>query len=166
MRRPDFDAFRSGLLRSGVAPRNVDRAVLELGEHFDDLVEEAIAAGMSRSDAEDRARDELGDLELIAGEIAARPELRSWAWQHPRLAVVCYPLACMAVLPAVPLSAGGLIGIDGLGWVSPSFHNTTKKYELESTAAFGELYYSLNEQLKLTAGARYTRDKKTVNDAA
>jgi hypothetical protein len=38
--------------------------------------------------------------------MAARPELRSWAWQHPRLAMAVYPLACVAVLPVVPLIAG------------------------------------------------------------
>ena len=106
MRRPDFDALRAGLLRSGVAPRNVRRVVLELGEHYDDLVDEAVAAGMDRTDAEHQARRELGDLDRIAAEIAARPELRGWAWHHPWLALIVYPVACLAVLPAVPLIAG------------------------------------------------------------
>lgn len=106
MRRPDFDAFRASLLRAGVAPRNVRRAVLELGEHYDDLVDDAVAGGMGRTDAERQACCELGDLQAIASEIAARPELRSWAWQYPKLALVFYPLACLAVLPAVPLIAG------------------------------------------------------------
>ena len=106
MPRPDFEGFRAVLLRTGVAPRNVQRAVLELSEHYDDLVEEAVAGGLARSDAERRARVELGDLDVIAADIVARPELRSWAWHHPKLAVVVYPLACVAVLPAVPLMAG------------------------------------------------------------
>ncbi len=70
------------------------------------------------------------------------------------------------VLPAVPVSAGGLIGIDGVGWVSPSFHNSTKDYGLESTAGFGEIYYQFTDDLKLTTGARYTRDRKTIHDAS
>jgi hypothetical protein len=106
MRQPDFDALRTSLLRSGVALRNVRRAVAELSDHYDDLVDEAIAAGVDRVDAEERAHRELGDLNRIAAEIAARPELRSWAWHHPRLAVILYPIACVAVLPAVPLIAG------------------------------------------------------------
>ena len=106
MRRPDFDRFRASLLRSGVAPRNVRRAVLELGDHYDDLVDEAIASGLDRSDAEQRARAELGDLDVIAADIAARQELRSWARHHPKLAVAIYPLACVAVLPVAPLIAG------------------------------------------------------------
>lgn len=106
MRQPDFDALRAGLLSAGVAPRNVKRAVLELREHYDDLVEEAVAAGLGKGAAERQARRELGDLERIADDIASRPELRGWAWQHPRLAMVVYPVACIAVLPAVPLIAG------------------------------------------------------------
>lgn len=70
------------------------------------------------------------------------------------------------VFPAVPVSAGGLVGIDGLGWVSPSFHNTTRDYRLESSAVFGEAYYQLTDEVKLTTGLRYTRDKKSLKDAA
>ncbi len=106
MRRPDFGEFRGRLLRLGVAPRNVRRVVLELTDHYDDLVDDAVAAGMPSADAERQAHKELGDLGMIATEIAARPELRGWAWQHPRLALVFYPIACVAVLPAVPLIAG------------------------------------------------------------
>lgn len=106
MRRPDLGEFRRELLQSGVAPRTVQRTAMELADHYDDLVDDAIARGMSRADAERQAHTDLGDLQTIAAEMAARPELRSWAWQHPRLALVFYPLACMAVLPAVPLIAG------------------------------------------------------------
>lgn len=117
MHRPDFDALRAGLMRAGVAPRNVRRAVLELGEHYEDLVDEAVASGMDRIDAEQQARHELGDLDRIADEIAARPELRGWAWQHPRLALVAYPIACIAALPAVPLIAGVAYGPALARWI-------------------------------------------------
>ncbi|KAA1192501.1 TonB-dependent receptor [Pseudohalioglobus sediminis] len=70
------------------------------------------------------------------------------------------------VFPAVPIALGGAIGADGLGWVSPAFHNTTEKYELDSQAVFGEAYYDLNDTLKLTVGLRYTDDEKTIRDAA
>lgn len=106
MHRPDLGEFRRELLQSGVALRTVRRAAMELADHYDDLVDDAIARGMSRADAELQAYADLGDLRTIAAEMAARPELRSWARQHPRLALVFYPLACMAVLPAVPLIAG------------------------------------------------------------
>ena len=121
MRPPDFHGLRNGLLRSGVAPRHVRRTVLELGEHYDDLVDEAVSAGMERRDAECQARRDLGDLDCIAAEIAARPELRGWAWQHPRLALVVYPVACIAVLPAVPLIAGVAYAPTLARWIGCAF---------------------------------------------
>jgi outer membrane receptor protein involved in Fe transport len=70
------------------------------------------------------------------------------------------------VFPAVPIALGGLVGVDGLGWVSPSFHSQTKNYELESWAAFGETYFQLTDTVKLTTGVRYTVDNKDLQDAA
>lgn len=70
------------------------------------------------------------------------------------------------VFPAVPVSLGGLVGSDGLGWVSPSFHNQTKDYQLESWAVFGELYYDISPTVKLTTGLRYTRDNKDATSAS
>ena len=106
MPRPDFKVLRSRLLRSGVAPRHVQRTEVELSEHFEDLVADAVASGAARRDAELQAANELGDIDVIANEICARPELRNWAASYPRLALMFYPLACVAVLPAVPIIAG------------------------------------------------------------
>lgn len=106
MPRPDFGNLRSRLLRSGVAPRHVKRTELELGEHFEDLVDAGIVSGLDRIAAERRAVRALGDVEYIAAEICARPELRSWVVSYPRLALVFYPIACLVVLPAVPIIAG------------------------------------------------------------
>jgi len=100
-----------------------------------------------------------GPFNFIAGVFALDADITNDYW------VFGNGLDYFAVVfPAVPVSAGGLIGVDGLGWVSPSFHSSTEKYELESTAAFGEIYYELTDALKLTTGLRYTRDKKTVRD--
>ena len=38
--------------------------------------------------------------------MASRRELKTWAFRYPQLAVVVYPLACLAVLPAMPVFAG------------------------------------------------------------
>ena len=35
-----------------------------------------------------------------------QPGLKSWAWRYPRVAMLVYPLACVAALPAVPIIAG------------------------------------------------------------
>ena len=48
--------------------------------------------------------------------------------------------------------------IDGDGH---NYFRSKNPYELESQAAFGEIYWNVNEALKVTAGLRYTRDEKT-----
>jgi hypothetical protein len=106
MPRPDLSRLRNHLLRSGVAPRHVQRTVEELDAHFDDLVEAALGNGNDRARAERQALEQLGDTNVLADAVCARPELRSWAADHPRTALVVYPLACLAVLPLMPFIAG------------------------------------------------------------
>lgn len=118
MSRPDFDQLRNRLLRSGVAPRHVRRTVEELGAHFDDLVDEALDNGTDRARAERQASEQLGDIDVLADAACARPELRSWAADYPRIAVVVYPLACLAVLPAVPFLAGIANASDVARWIA------------------------------------------------
>jgi len=48
--------------------------------------------------------------------------------------------------------------IDGEGH---NYFRSSNPYKLESWALFGESYYNINSNLKLTAGLRYTRDKKS-----
>ena len=45
--REQFAALRRELLRGGVSPLYVERTILELGEHYEDLENDALAAGMS-----------------------------------------------------------------------------------------------------------------------
>lgn len=106
MPAPDFAAMQSRLLRSGVSPHHVERTLLELRDHFDDLVDAAKDGGADRRTAEQLAIEELGDLDDISAAICERGELRSWAADYPRLALVVYPLACAAMLPAVPVIVG------------------------------------------------------------
>ena len=102
----DLSQLQSRLLRSGVAPRHVQRTVTELQDHFDDLVEQGLAGGADRLAARAAARELLGSFDDIADAVRARPELRSWAFRHPRMAAVVYPLTCLAVLPAAPVFIG------------------------------------------------------------
>ena len=44
------------------------------------------------------------------------------------------------------------------------FRSETDPYELESLGIFGEMYWDLNDSLKLTIGLRYTEDEKSVAD--
>ena len=50
------------------------------------------------------------------------------------------------------------IPVSGLGH---NYFFVYTPYELESQAAFGELYWNLSDSLKLTVGARYTEDEKS-----
>src|SRR3546814_2456855 len=48
--------------------------------------------------------------------------------------------------------------IDGNGH---NYFRSKNPYKLTSSALFGELYYNIRDDLKLTAGFRYTEDRKT-----
>ncbi len=106
MPRPNFIELRNELLQSGISPGHVFRAITELDEHFEDLVHAGLEDGRERSVAERNAMDALGDLGEVSRAMQQQPELKGWAWRHPRLAMIIYPLACVAVLPAVPVIAG------------------------------------------------------------
>jgi hypothetical protein len=103
---PDFNTFRQSLLAAGIAASCADRTVTELEDHFEDLVDAGCAEGLARHEAERRAAVELGEFDVLAAAVRRQPELRSWAWQWPRVACVVYPLACLAALPMIPISAG------------------------------------------------------------
>jgi hypothetical protein len=106
MREPNFKQFQSDLLQVGISPRHVRRTACELREHLDDLVDAEIEAGCSVEDARRVAAQQMGDLQDVAVAMQACPELRSWSYRYPRIAVVVYPLTCLALLPAMPVIAG------------------------------------------------------------
>ena len=106
MREPDFHKLSTRLLAKGIAPRHAHRAVNEIRDHYDDLVDAAVDAGASSRDARSRAARELGRMDELVSQMSARRELKTWAYRYPRAAIVVYPLACLAVLPALPVSAG------------------------------------------------------------
>ncbi len=106
MREPDFNALATRLLKAGIAPRHAHRTVNELRDHYVDLVDAAVDEGANSKQARRQAADRLGAMDDFVGEMATRRELKTWAFRYPHLAVVVYPLACLAVLPAVPVFAG------------------------------------------------------------
>lgn len=106
MPRPDFRRLQRELRAIGMASNGIRRTISELGDHFDDIVEHAVQDGMDRPAAEAAAIEQLGPLQEIAIEARRHPELRGWAYRFPRLALVVYPITCLALLPAVPVFAG------------------------------------------------------------
>ena len=61
MPRPDLGDMERELIACGISPKYVQRAMTELDEHFDDLVEERVAAGQDRGTAELDACAALGN---------------------------------------------------------------------------------------------------------
>lgn len=106
VRDPDFKYLSSQLLKKGIAARHARRTVSEMQDHYDDLLEAALDSGDRKSEARQKAAERLGDLDDFVAAMAARRDLKSWSFRYPRLAVVVYPLACLAVLPAAPVFAG------------------------------------------------------------
>lgn len=106
MRDPDFKRLGEELLKMGIAPRHAHRTVDELRDHYDDLFDEAVDGGASRKQAQQVAAQRLGELTDFAAEMASRRELKTWSFRYPLLAVVVYPLACLALLPAMPVFLG------------------------------------------------------------
>ncbi len=103
---PDLVALRRTFLAAGTANPFVDRTILELADHFEDLVDAGCADGLKRSDAEQRALATLGELDVLEQAVRRQPALKSWAWNWPRVASVFYPLAWLVALPMLPVAAG------------------------------------------------------------
>jgi len=59
--------------------------------------------------------------------------------------------------PCVYIDPNPVESIDGQGH---NYFRSSNPYRLESYAAFGEFYYNINPELKLTGGLRYTHDTK------
>ncbi|OYQ31208.1 TonB-dependent receptor [Sandarakinorhabdus cyanobacteriorum] len=58
----------------------------------------------------------------------------------------------------------GVLGAANGGYLgTPFFRNNTARYTLKSYGLFGEAYYNLTDNLKITAGLRYNNDKKFVS---
>ena len=106
MRELDFNRLAQRLLKSGIAPRHAHRAVNEIRDHYDDLVDAAVDDGASSQSARQLAARQLGSVDDLVSAMSDRRELKTWAFRYPHAAVVIYPLACLAALPAVPVVAG------------------------------------------------------------
>jgi hypothetical protein len=98
-----FESLRLELLRSGVAPVYVERTIVELGEHYDDLESAGLAAGLGAEEAARIARATLGNERQIAAAVLARPELLTFSTRWPRLAHYLQSAATIGTLPGLPL---------------------------------------------------------------
>ena len=101
-----LEAVRKELERECIAPEYIDRTLDELRMHFEDVRDELTGAGRSPAAAECDALARLGHGRSVARAASAYPTLKAWWKRYPYVAAFAYPLACLAVLPAVPVLAG------------------------------------------------------------
>jgi hypothetical protein len=97
-----FSELREGLLRAGVATRNIRRAVLEIEGHFQQLVDEEIARGAPDHLARSEAHRLLGRNQTLVQRYAAQPELRAWSRRWP---AIWFTLVALAAYLALSISS-------------------------------------------------------------
>jgi len=124
----------------------------------------SLGANFLRSDSEDKYYIFINSLSLIAAQSSSYIPL------GPYVGGVTDNTECLQTgfLPGDPNSAyfvAGCIYMDPnpIGSVNDQGHNyflSRNPYKLISYAVFGEAYYRITDDLKLTAGLRWTVDKK------
>jgi hypothetical protein len=112
-----FDHLQERLLQAGIAPRHVRSYLVELNEHFNDLVEAQLAIGQDLEEATVRARTLIGDDEKLTQAMLATPGLRSLTARAPWLIFGILPplmlilgiLMVLMVLMAIGIAGGFLV---------------------------------------------------------
>ncbi len=92
MSAPRFESLREKLLRAGIAPRHVRRYLKELRQHYDDLIAEEIAGGVTGDEARRVARARLGTDDELAAAMLGEPSLRSVSARCPWAVFSIVPL--------------------------------------------------------------------------
>ncbi len=121
MRSRRFSALRERLLRAGVSPRAVRRAVAELEDHFEDLRRELEAGGLDPEEARSQAYARMGAEEAIVASMVARPELMSWARRWPAVAFALLPVPSFAASFVASIAALACVGRFAHGWFGLEF---------------------------------------------
>ena len=101
-----FEELRRYLLKSGITPVQVKRTIAVLNDHFDDLQLEGKSDGLSAADAHAFAETRIGEHKLIAQNMLAKTELKTWIYRYPRVARLYLPVYYLLLLPAAPVFAG------------------------------------------------------------
>ena len=99
--RAVFQPLREHLLRGGVSPRQVERYVLELRNHFEDIFAEQHEAGVPSALAETQALERLGSPQALYAFMLAQPRPMAWSTRAPITAYVGAPLLGLAAFAAL-----------------------------------------------------------------
>ncbi len=87
-----FSELRERLLRAGVAPRHVQRYLVELADHFVDLRGEEERAGRSRAEAEAAALVRIGATNDLVNAMTQQRHYQAWCVRAPWAAFGLAPL--------------------------------------------------------------------------
>ncbi len=98
-----FENLKLELLRGGVAPVYVERTIVELCDHCDDLERDAREAGLPADAARSLALAQLGNEQAIAAAVLALPALRVWSYRWPLTARCLRSAAVVISLPGLPV---------------------------------------------------------------
>jgi hypothetical protein len=99
-----FEDLREALLRTGLAGRQLRRALVEIEAHFWHLLDEERGRTADDQDAHIAAHKRLGTNEMLVLSYAARPQLRAWSRRWPAVCFVIFPLISYVVISAVTLA--------------------------------------------------------------
>jgi iron complex outermembrane receptor protein len=155
---------------------------LRLGSDFDGPFNFSLGANYLRHDAEDKYYVFINSLTLLAAGAYSSiikntyiPNVTDNAFcqglgfgqvfSPPGLVGDTAPYFDPQLTYAIPLNHCVYIDPNPIGSLNDQGRNyflSRNPYKLVSYAAFGELYYEINEALKLTAGLRFTVDRKTA----
>lgn len=105
-----FNELREALLRAGVGKRHVRRAVLEIENHFQQLIDEECGRGASDHDARIEAHRRLGTNLVLVQRYTARPELHTWSRRWPSIWFMLLPLITYLIVSAATLMAVLAVG--------------------------------------------------------
>lgn len=96
-------SYKNRLLNAGIPYAVMKRNLRELQDHHDDLLQQALARGLSEAGAKAVAAHELGDSEQLVNAMLAQPELRSKLHRYPRSMTILLPLIAHFVICALTL---------------------------------------------------------------
>ncbi len=105
MSEPCCVGLAERLLKAGIAPAVVRRAISERCAHHEDLRARALAGGATVAEADAQAGQSLGSDEAFIAQYAAQPNLHSWGARWPALTFLAGPLAISFAIAAMIMYA-------------------------------------------------------------
>jgi hypothetical protein len=88
MRDSQWQLLKHSLIQGGVPIWRVGRTIAELQDHYYELEEEALRAGLSQDEAAADAASRLGDMSQLANDYLDHADLTTW-WGKSQAVQLC-----------------------------------------------------------------------------